>query len=263
MGGRWQAQEDLVDHPSGASALPRGFALVREVAIGGARVRTGARREAGRGPRPAVAVVARGVPSLRAVRHGRRKDRGDHQHDEQERDGSGDLHLERAAAGSARRGGAGVRERPDVQRQAALPAVHAQAALRHLRRQRVRPGGPVRAARRVDLPRPDRGGSTGGAQLGETGGGRPGLPAARGGRATAAGPGPQARNPGPARPGPSPTVPERGDAVRGRVAADPARRAAQHRAERHHLRAGRARDRAASGGQGAPARHRPGTARGR
>ncbi|MFD2352173.1 hypothetical protein ACFSTC_27225 [Nonomuraea ferruginea] len=47
--------------------------------------------------------------------------------------------------------------------------------------QRVRPGGTVRAARRVHLSRPDRGRSPGGAQLGEARGGRPGRPAARGG----------------------------------------------------------------------------------
>ncbi|MBA9005691.1 excinuclease UvrABC ATPase subunit [Actinomadura cellulosilytica] len=45
-------------HPPGASALRGRLALVREVAVGGARVRAGARREAGRGPRPAVAVAA-------------------------------------------------------------------------------------------------------------------------------------------------------------------------------------------------------------
>jgi excinuclease ABC subunit A len=58
VGGHWQAQEGPGHHPPGASALRGSFTLVREVAVGGARVRTGTRRKAGRGPRPAVAVAA-------------------------------------------------------------------------------------------------------------------------------------------------------------------------------------------------------------
>jgi excinuclease ABC subunit A len=53
--------------------------------------------------------------------------------------------------------------------------------LPYMRKQPCGTCGPVRAARRADVPRPARGGSTGGAQLGEARGGRPGRPAARGG----------------------------------------------------------------------------------
>ncbi|GAB2324849.1 hypothetical protein STREPTOSP366_00660 [Streptomyces variabilis] len=172
-----------------------------------------------------------------------------------------DVHLQRAAARSARRGGAGLRERGDPQRERALPAVHAQDALHHLRGHRLRRDRPVGAAGRTRLPGTAGGRRPRGTRLGRPGHLRPRHRTARGRRTPPAGSRPQTPGTGPPRPCPRPTVPQRGHPVRRRTPAHPARRPAQHRTQRHHLRARRTGHRPPPRRQGPSAGHGTGAAR--